>query len=412
MRKIIIIILFIFTSFNSFAKPKDNLKAIAKELSNYQNYQSTCDYTFSMPFGDPMHFVTSIVTQKVPSDTLCGFYYDFEINENEKGEACHDFAIYFNNSVYNSYEGKVKKTSLFDKPEAFADLKIGDGYRPAIQHSSQFYYITPYILAKEIDKVLGNDNAIISQKSDTIVNQVKCSRFLLELENPNTSDGGKTQIKVTYELCFHKSSLYPVYYKKDTKSSFINSYQIAYFRNTNVNSSLLPNYFSEENLLPKDWANPNKPVENEKKNPSNLIGQNAPEWSLPVLGKEEILTNKSLLGKYVLMEFTATWCIHCIKAAEMMNRLEDKFKNSKNVAILSIFSSNIDKKEGVLKFAEKFDLHSTILYSASQVGEKYYIASYPNFLIISPKGKVLMYFSGYNETLEKNIINVLSEFTE
>jgi len=124
------------------------------------------------------------------------------------------------------------------------------------------------------------------------------------------------------------------------------------------------------------------------------------------------LTNKRLLGKYVLMEFTATWCIHCIKAAEMMNRLEDKFKNSKNIAILSIFSSDIDKKEGVLKFAEKFDLHSTILYSANQVGEKYYIASYPNFLIISPKGKVLMNFSGYNETLEKNIINVLSEFTE
>ena len=412
MRKFIIAILFICISFDSFTQPKDNLKAIVKELSGYQNYQSTCDYTFSMPFGDPMRFEASIVTQKVPSDTLCGFYYDFETNENYRGEGFSDFSIYFNNSVYSSYKGEVKKTSLFEKPKAFVDMKIGDGYAPAIQRSPQFYYITPYILAKEIDKILDDDNAIISQKPDTIVNQDPCSRFMLKSESPNSMDAGKTHITVTYELCLHKSGFYPVYYKKDIKSSFINSYQIAYFKNTKINSSLLPNYFSEENLLPKDWANPNKPVEKEKMNPGNLIGQNAPDWSLPVLGKEEILTNKRLLGKYVIMEFTATWCIHCIKAAEMMNRLEDKFKNSKNVAILSIFSSNIDKKEGVLKFAEKFDLRSTILYSASQVGEKYYIASYPNFLIISPKGKVLMNFSGYNETLEKNIINVLSEFTE
>jgi len=412
MRKIIIVILFICISFDSFTRPKDNLRAIAKELSSYQSYQSTGDYTLSMPFGDPMHYVAAVTLQKVPSDTLCGFHYDFEINENERGEVCHDFAIYFKNSVYNSYEGKVRKTSLFDKPEAFKDLKIGDGYRPAIQHSPIFYQITPYILAKEINKILDDDNAIIDQKPDTIVNQYPCSRFLLNSESPNSTDAGKPQINVTYELCFHTSGLYPVYYKKNIKSSFINSYQIAYFKNTKINSSILPDYFSEENLLPTDWATPNKPVENEIMNPGNLIGQNAPDWSLPVLGKEEILTNKSLLGKYVLMDFTATWCTHCIKSAEMMNRLEDKFKNSKNVAILSIFSSNIDKKEGVSKFAEKLNLHSTILYSASQVGEKYYIASYPNFLIISPKGKVLMNFSGYNETLEKNIINVLSEFAE
>ena len=411
MRKSIIAILFICLSFDSYTQPKDNLRAIAKELINYQSYQSKGDYTLSMPFGDPVHYVAAGTLQKVPSDTLCGFYYDFEINENERGEACHDLMIYFNNAFYYTFEGKITKFSLYDKPEAFKELKMNNS-RPAIQHSPIFYYITPYIIAKEINKIIGEDNSIISQKPDTIINEDTCSRFLLKSENPNSFDAGKTRINVTYELCFHKSGLYPVYYKKDIKSSFINSCQVAYFTNTKINASLLPNFFSEDNLLPKDWANPNKAVENEKMNPSNLIGQNAPVWNLPVLGKEELLTSKSLLGKYVLMEFTATWCFSCIKAAEMMNRLEDKFKNSKDVAILSIFSSEIDKKEGVLKYAEKFDSHSTILYSASQVGEQYYIASYPNFLLISPRGKVLMNFAGYSETLEKNIINVLSEFTE
>lgn len=194
------------------------------------------------------------------------------------------------------------------------------------------------------------------------------------------------------------------------KSDFINSFQIAYFRNTKVNLSLPDKYFSEENLLPKGWQDENIPVMN--KNSGSLIGEKAPEWSLTILDKDEKLSNNDLLGKYILLEFTATWCAHCMEAAEIMNRLEDKFKNSKDVAILSIFSSNIDKKEGIQKFAEKFNLKSMILYSASDVGERYRIYSYPNFIIVSPKGKVLMNFQEYNSTLEKNIINVLSELTE
>jgi thiol-disulfide isomerase/thioredoxin len=403
MRKFIVVILFSCICFNSFTQPKHNLKAIVKELSSYQNYQSTCDYTFSMPFGGPMRFVASIVTQKVPADTLCGFYYNFENNKNFRGEEFGDFSCYFNNSVYSSYKNEVKKTTVFDKPEAFKDLKMGGGYRPAIQRSPQLYYITPYILAKVIKEILDDSDSKIIQKADTMINGETCMRFQLEAEAIN--------FKSTFDLCFQKTGLYPVYYKKVTKSSF-NNYQIAYFRDTKVNSDLPSNYFSEDNLLPLNWADSNRPVEKENMNPGSLIGQNAPDWSLPVLGKEELLSNKSLIGKYVLMEFTATWCIPCIKSAEMMNRLEEKFKSSKNIAILSIFSSDVDKKESVLKFAERIDLHSTILYSASQVGEQYYIASYPNFLIISPKGKVLMNFQGYNETIEKNIINVLSEFTE
>jgi thiol-disulfide isomerase/thioredoxin len=155
-----------------------------------------------------------------------------------------------------------------------------------------------------------------------------------------------------------------------------------------------------------------KPAEKETLNPSSLIGQTAPEWKLPILGKDEILSDKDLLGKYILLEFTATWCSSCIPAAEMMNRLEDKLKSVENVAIVSIFSSRVDTKDGILKFVEKNNLRSTVLYSATEVEKKYHISSYPNFLIVSPKGKVLIYYHGFNETVEKNIFSMLSEFAD
>lgn len=412
MKTSIIAILFICICFNSFTQTKDKLKVIAEELSSYSTYQTNCNYTFSMPFGDALNFESSIVTQQVPADTLCGFYYAFETNENFRNENFGDFTMYFKNAVYNSYKSIVKKTSFKEKPEAFIDLKMGGGFRPAIQRSSQLYYITPYQLAKKVNELIEDCNSIIIQMPDTTVRNEVCVRFVIETENESNAPGSNNKVTVmsNLELCFHKSHLYPVYYKNDIKSDFMNQYQIALFSNTKVNLSLPDNYFSEDNLLPKNWQDENTPVMN--KNSGNLIGEKAPDWNLPILNKNEKLSNNDLKGKYILLEFTATWCVHCIEAAEMMNRLEEQFGGSEKVAILSIFSSNIDKKEGIQKFAEKHNLKSTILYSASEVGEKFQVYGYPNFNIISPEGKVFMNFPGYSAGVEKNIINVLSEFTK
>ncbi len=413
MRKIIFTISFISLSVVSFTQPKAILKTIAEELNNYQDYKSYCYYTFSFPYGDPMSIESTIVTQKVPVDTLNGFYYHFETNENFRKEF-GDFAVFFNNTVYNSYKGKVKKYNLFDKPEAFRMQKMGNGYIPAKHQSHQLYFITPYKLANQIIKILDDYQSEIYQRPDTVINQAVCYRFILmsEKDVPASSSSNKetVNVKTTYELCFHKSKLYPVFYKKDTKGIFFNSFEIAYFTNTKVNIGLQQNYFSEENLLQQNLKNNNQLEK--LMNPGSLVGKKAPDWDLPILGKDEMLSNRSMYGKYILLEFTATWCAHCMQAGEMMNRLEERFKDNEDVALVSIFSSYIDKKEGILKFVEKFNLQSTILYSASDIGKQYYIHSYPNFMILSPKGKVLMNFQGYNKTVESNIISVLSEFTE
>jgi len=412
MKKSIISILFICLTFNSFTQTKDKLEAIAKELKSYKTYQTNCNYTFSMPFGDALNFESSVVTQQIPTDTLCGFYYNFETNENFRNENFGDFIMYFKNASYNSYKGKVKKVSFEEKPDAFIDLKMGGGYRPAIQRSHQLYRITPYQLAKTINDIIDEGNSTIAQMPDTTIMQETCLRFLIKTENESITPGSdnKVTMRSNLELCFDKLHMYPVYYKNETKSDFINQYQIAYFKNTKVNMQLSDNYFSEENLLPQKWQSENIPVI--KKSTSSLIGKKSPEWNLPVLNEKKRLSSNDFNGKYILLEFTATWCGHCIEAAKMMNRLEEQFGDSEKVALLSIFSSNIDKKEGVKNFAEKFDLKSTVLYSASDVGELFHIYSYPNFIIISPKGNVFMNFSGCNKGVEKNIVNVLSELTK
>jgi hypothetical protein len=123
MKKSIIAILFICISFNSFAQTNDKLIEIAKGLRSYNTYQTNCNYTFSMPFGDALNFECLIVTQQIPNDTLCGFYYNFETIENYRNENFGDFSMYFENAVYNSYKGKVKKISFKEKPEPLGVCK-------------------------------------------------------------------------------------------------------------------------------------------------------------------------------------------------------------------------------------------------------------------------------------------------
>ncbi len=413
MKNIIIVFLLVWINTDASAQSKEILQMIARELDSFKTYESYCYYTFSFPFGDPISIESTITTKKVPEDTLCGFYYFFKTNKHFT-EEFGDFSGYFDQTVYSSYQDKLKKTSLLNNPNAFQRQYIGKGYRPAIHRAPQLFQMTPYQIAERIRLILDDDSYQIHQESDTVIDENLCLRFTLKNDSARApdklSDENAQQYRVNAEFCFEKTRHFPVYYLFDAKSSFINSFKTAHFTGTRINFELSPSYFSEENLLPR---NQKKVTSTEvRKNPGDLVGKKAPDWNLPVLGKNEMLSNNSLYGKYVLIEFAATWCGHCIEASEMMNRIEARFKDHQNVAVVSIFSSNIDTEEGILDFASKLNLQSTVLYSAVEVGKQYNIYSYPNFMIISPKGKVLMNFQGYNRTVENNIINLLSEFVE
>ena len=164
----IVIIMLLLQSYciPAFAQAESILKEIANELSSYQTYESKCSYTFSFPYGDPMTIESTIITKKEPQDTLCGFYYFF----NNSGDGFGDFSIFFNNTVYRSYKGKIEKISQKEKPHAFIDRKLGDKIIPAVHHNHQLYFVTPYQIADKINEILDNKTSFIQQKPDTSIN--------------------------------------------------------------------------------------------------------------------------------------------------------------------------------------------------------------------------------------------------
>lgn len=377
------------------ANKHPQLKLIADKLNSYNNYQADCDLVIKSSSQGTMHSASTLMIQKVPTDTLCGFYYYFKTHEEFKKNE-NDFTAFFHNAFYTSRNKAINKYSLFDDPKRFRDTKFENGYSPAIHRSSAFLKVTPKELSEFIIKSIATNDMLIAQKPDTLIGGKNCVKYVFKANHSTYS--------ITTELCFEKESLFPRSYK--SKSGGMNpQYFIVTFSNTKVDLSLPPNYFSEENLFGRKLGKNNKEI----KHKELKIGEVAPAWEFPVWGKMLKFSSKELLGKYILLEFTGTWCPHCWDAVKMMNRLENEFSGNKKLSILSIFSTDIDTVEKITKFAKEQKIKSTILHSAKMVGDKYYVIGYPTFFIVDPTGKLVFSKTGYSQEVENEIANYLRE---
>lgn len=262
------------------------------------------------------------------------------------------------------------------------------------------FEITPYEIAKSINEYLSDTSIIVLQKPDTLIDYRICYNFTIkDVEKNNKS------IEVyTIDLCFDKDELYPTFHRKIVNGILISQ---ACFSETYVNPNLTVNYYSEENLLPKNWQNPKKVKK--VRSPFDLVGKKAPDWILPILGQNKRLSLKDLKGKYIFLEFSATWCGVCNVATEGLNRIEEKYSNQSNLVFVKIFSSKRDNAKGITSFAEKHKIKTVILYDGTDTEKKYNIFSYPIYFLISPKGKVLSIL-GYCEGFEEYLSSSLKEF--
>jgi len=395
MKRIILgfIILLIFTNPSLKAQSKEILTEISNKLIVFKTYKTTCNFTITFPSGDSLSFESMINLEKKEKDTICGFYYNFLTNEKDR-EDFGDFSIYFNGYSYSSYNGVTEKVNNTSQTE-INGIKIKTPAKRKI-----LFDITPYEIAKSIDRYFSDTSLIVLQKTDTIIDKRTCLNFTIK----DVQHTDKSVDVYTIDLCFDKAELYPIFYRKMANCILI--YQ-ACFTETFVNQCLPINYFSEENLLPKNWQ---KPIKVKKVSiPSDLVGKKAPDWILPILGQNKSLSLSDLKGKYIFLEFTATWCGVCNVASEGLNKVEEKFSNNSNIVFVKIFSSKRDNIKSISFFTDKYQINPFILYNAIDIEKRYHTDGYPTYFLISPKGVVLSIF-GYCEGFEDYLTNSLNGY--
>jgi len=93
------------------------------------------------------------------------------------------------------------------------------------------------------------------------------------------------------------------------------------------------------NIQSQQIENQNNKTDNElnikkKKMNSVSVGKIVPNGKIFNLDKAEISIDK-FRGKYLIIDFWATWCAPCLKEAPIFKKFEEKYMNS-NVEFISI----------------------------------------------------------------------------
>jgi beta-lactamase regulating signal transducer with metallopeptidase domain/thiol-disulfide isomerase/thioredoxin len=120
------------------------------------------------------------------------------------------------------------------------------------------------------------------------------------------------------------------------------------------------------------------------------IGQATPEFAVTTLAGEP-LRSKDLRGKFVLLDFWATWCGPCLKELPLVKEAYEEFANDPQVVFVSL---SLDKtREEPLEFVAREKLAWTQGYlgewDKANMPNEYGVLGIPAVFLIGPDGKLL-----------------------
>jgi thiol-disulfide isomerase/thioredoxin len=124
-----------------------------------------------------------------------------------------------------------------------------------------------------------------------------------------------------------------------------------------------------------------------------------------VQGKQHQISESK--SKWVLLEFTETYCVPCVKAVDELKVISKKYADK-----LTVISFCADKQKEIwLKGKDRDQPGWLCLWDgkgpASETPLKYGVNSYPTFILINPEGKIESRFSGYATS---DITSAISKF--
>ncbi|WP_290839415.1 TlpA disulfide reductase family protein [Flavobacterium sp.] len=124
---------------------------------------------------------------------------------------------------------------------------------------------------------------------------------------------------------------------------------------------------------------------------SLLPGKPAPSFDLENLNGSRT-TMENLKGKYIYIDFWATWCKPCREEIPALKEIQAKY-NGKNVEFVSISIDNVRDKEKWQNLVKKENLQGVQLIDGlgfnSKLVASYIVESIPRFILIDSNGSIV-----------------------
>ena len=120
--------------------------------------------------------------------------------------------------------------------------------------------------------------------------------------------------------------------------------------------------------------------------PSKLVGQPAPDFSLPTLEGRQVALS-SLHGKVVVLDIWACWCKSCRKELPRLDELAARHKTD-GVAVVAV-STDQERSEVERMIASRPSWTMTVLHDPSgKIADNYVADDLPLVYVIDREGRI------------------------
>jgi thiol-disulfide isomerase/thioredoxin len=138
-------------------------------------------------------------------------------------------------------------------------------------------------------------------------------------------------------------------------------------------------------------------------------GDIAPSFALPTIDGRADLTQ--LRGRWVYVDFWASWCAPCKQSFPFMNAMRSKFRDRG----LEIVAINVDaKRADADRFLRQVPAEFVIAFDpAGETAKRFAVKSMPSAYLIDPGGRVRVIHRGFKgadaEAIERKIADAITK---
>jgi len=119
-------------------------------------------------------------------------------------------------------------------------------------------------------------------------------------------------------------------------------------------------------------------------------GTDAYNFSLPGTDDKNV-SLKSFRGKVVVLDIWAMWCAPCLHEKPYFKKLEEEYKDNKNIVFIDVSVDGTDRSKVWKKFLEQHSWNGIELISNpwESIMDYYHIKGIPRFMIFDEKGRII-----------------------